>query len=266
MDFKIEKKQSPAKRRYVKSDIDLAYEFAKKIYKEFGSFLKAIVLFGSTARKDSLKNDIDMLVIVDDVSITITPEVIQTYRVIMERMVADTSTKIHVTTMRFSSFWEYVRAGDPVAINMLRDGVALIDTGFFDPLQLLLVQGRIRPTPESIWSYFTRAPGTLFNSKWHLLQATLDLYWAIIDASHAALMKIGEIPPSPSHVADLLDEKLASKRLIDKKHIKTMRNFYKLAKMIIHREVKEVSGQEYDHYYKEAKEYVNAIKKFIEAK
>ena len=50
--------------------------------------------------------------------------------------------------------------------------------------------------------YFGRAPITLRNSKWHLNQATIDLYWAVIDATHAALMKLGEIPPSPEHIPD----------------------------------------------------------------
>jgi len=107
-----------------------------------------------------------------------------------------------------TSFWEYIRNGDPIAINILRDGVALIDTGFFEPLQVLLRRGRIRPTQESIWLYFIRAPNTLHNSKWHILQATLDIYWACVDACHAALMKIGETPPTPEHVADLLEDKL----------------------------------------------------------
>ena len=183
---------------------------------------------------------------------------------IVQRSIVRVSTKLHITTMRFTSFWEYMRNGDPVAINLLRDGVALIDSGFFDPMQMLLKKGRIRPTQESIWTYYSRAPNTLHNSKWHLLQGVLDLYWAVIDSAHAALMKVGEIPPTPEHVADLMEEKLVKRKMLEHKYVVIMRNFYKLMKMVTHRELVEIKGEEFDHYYKTAEEFVNRMRKIIE--
>ncbi len=146
----------------------------------------------------------------------------------------------------------------------MRDGVALIDTGFFDPLQMLLMQGRIRPTAESTWSYFVRAPATLQNSKWHIIQATLDLYWAVIDAAHAALMKVGEVPTSPEHVANLLEDRLVRRKLLEPKYPKMMHDFYRLMKGITHREIKEISGREYDHHFMQAQDFVNRVKGFVE--
>jgi uncharacterized protein (UPF0332 family) len=195
---------------------------------------------------------------------SLTAEVTEAYRVIVQRLIVKNSTKLHVVTLRFTNFWEYVRNGDPVAINILRDGVAIIDSGFFDPLQVLLKKGRIRPTQESIWTYYMRAPNTLYNSKWHINQAVVDLYWAVIDAAHAALMRMGEIPPSPDHVADLLQKKLVARRLLEAKYVATMRNFYRLMKMITHREIKEISGEEYDKYYREAEEFVHRMKRIID--
>jgi uncharacterized protein (UPF0332 family) len=168
--------------------------------------------------------------------------------------------------MKFTNFWEYVRAGDPVAINILRFGTALIDTGFFDPLQALLDQGRIRPSHEAIYTYFVMAPASLKRAKDHLLNATVDLYWAVIDAAHAALMKYGEIPPSPDHVADMMEKTIIKDKKISNKSAETMRMFYKLFKAIINREVKEVTGKEYDKYKKQAEEFVKNIKKYIDKK
>jgi len=264
MEFKIEKKENPNKQAYSKEELDFAYEFAKRIYKEFGAIIKAIVLFGSTARGSNYKGDIDILIIIDDITITLSPEMIEAYRVIAEKTVVSTSNRLHVTTLKFTSFWDYVRVGDPIAVNILRDGVALIDTGFFDPLQMLLKVGKIRPTPESIWSYYSRAPRTLFNSRWHLLQATIDLYWAVIDAAHAALMKLGEIPPSPEHVADLMQKKIVDEHLIDKKYVEIMRGFYKLSKAIAQKEIKEIKGPEFERYYGYAKDFVTQMKKIID--
>lgn len=266
MKFEIKRGSSPNATKYPNEDMIIARTFAKRLFAEFGNFLKAVVLFGSAARRNPVsgKGDVDVLIVVDDLSIRMTREVIEAYRLIVEKTVGKISTRLHITSLTLSSFWEYVRAGDPVAINILRDGVALIDSGMFDPLQALLIQGRIRPTRESVWVYFGRAPRTILNSRWHLLQATLDLYWAVIDSAHASLMHIGEIPPSPEHASELLEKKLVHEHKLEPKYVKTMEKFYKLMKAITHREIKEIKGPEYERYYEEAEEFVNRMQKFIE--
>lgn len=272
MDFTVKKREPTDLRKYPKEDIDVAYDFTRKVHKEFGTFLRCIVLFGSVADRPtqmqtSLKHegDIDILMVVDDVTYYLSPEVVETYRIVVERTIAETSKRLHVTTLKFTSFWEYVRIGDPIGMNMLRNGVALMDTGFFYPLQLLLHQGRIRPSPEAVNAYFSRAPTTLFNSRWHLLQGTLDLYWAVIDAAHAALMMNGVMPPAPKEVADVLEEKLVKKKILDAKHAKTMRTMYTLSKLILHKKIRDIDGKTYEKYYTQAQDFVEAIKKIVEA-
>lgn len=269
MEFKIEPVERFKVKQYPEEDYRIASDFAKKVYKEFGAFIKAIVLFGSAARrKGTEKSDVDVLVVVNDLTLTLSPEVVETYRVIMEKMISGEPTgRVHLTTLRFTNFWEFAMNGDPIVINILRDGIALLDTGFFDPLQALLFQGRIRPSYESIWTYQSRANNTIHNSKWHILQATLDLYWAVIDSAHAALMKIGEIPPSPTHVADMLREKLMlEKKLIGSKEVDTMQMFFELSKKIVKREIKEVSGSQFDDYHKRASHFVQIMKAIVEMK
>jgi predicted nucleotidyltransferase/uncharacterized protein (UPF0332 family) len=267
MKVEIDRKVNPNLELYKKEDMDIAYTFTKDLHKELGKFIKGVVLFGSSARKKRKPgSDLDLMVVIDDLSINFSQELVEAYRIIVQRLIAKNSTRLHVTSLRFSSFWEYIRNGDPIAINILRDGVALIDTGFFEPLQVLLRKGRIRPTEESIWNYYVRAPNTLHNAKWHILQATIDLYWGVIDAAHAALMKHGEIPPSPDHIADLLDTKLVKHKLLEKKYVTRMRNFYKLSKMITHNQITSVKGAEFDRYYKDAEEFVDRMRKFIDWK
>jgi len=267
MQFNIEKRSNPNTKSYSKDDLSLAYDFAKKVHNEFGDMIKALLLFGSTARKTGTKQgDIDVLIVFDDVTINLTQDIVTTYRIIIEKIIAQTSTRLHVTTIKLTTFWEYIRAGDPIGMNILRDGVALLDTGFFDPLRALLVRGRIRPSPESVWTYFSRAPRTIHNSKWHVMQAVIDLYWAVVDSAHAALMKLGEIPPSPEHVADILDEKLLKPKHIEKKYSDIMRKFYNLQKQILYRQIREIPGKDYDGYLKEAQSFVTRMDKFINKK
>ena len=166
MEFNVKRQQNPNVKGYSRDELTIAYEFARKMHKEFGELIKALVLFGSSARHTVNKQgDIDILVVFDDVTIAPTSEIVEAYRIIVEKLVADTSMRLHITTVKLTTFWEYVRAGDPVGMNILRDGVALLDTGFFDPLRALLIRGRIRPSEEAVWTYFARAPRTLRRRK-----------------------------------------------------------------------------------------------------
>jgi len=270
MKFKIPKNIHHNISKYRQAELKIATEFSNDLLKEMKDYIKAIVLFGSTVKEDKPiipgEKDIDVLIIVDDISTRITPEFVEAYRIIVEKTALKHSRRMHITTLKFTNFWEYMRIGDPIGINMLRTGYPLYDVGFFNPLQLLLKNGRIRPSQESIWVYFAKAPATLTNSRWHLLQATLDLYWGVIDAAHAALMVVGEIPPSPAHVADLIEKKLVKPGLIKQKYAKTMEKFYTLSKMIVHRQVQQIKGEEYEEYYKEAEEFIEIMRQLIEKK
>ncbi|OVE74697.1 hypothetical protein BVX95_01325 [archaeon D22] len=259
----IEKKENPNKKNYDTSDLDLAYKFSAKIYKEMGDYIKAIVLFGSTARKNKTKGDIDILIVLDDVQITLTPEMMEAYKIISQKIIVEVSKKLHITTLKYSTFFELTKAGDPIAINILRDGVPLIDSGFFEPFQLLLMQGRIRPTREAVMVYYNKANSSINAAKGRLLSALTDLYWSAIDISHAALMSIGQSPPSPLHVADMIDEHFVKPGHIDKKYSLIMRNFYKLSKMISYRELGEIKGQEFDMYLSQAQEFIKVMEKFV---
>ncbi len=268
MKFDIKKEDRKRKYFFPEKDFEIAKRFAERTYKEFGGLIKAVVIFGSTVKRTSIENrDIDILVVIDDVSIILTKEIIQTYRVIIEKIMWEIEpNKLHVQSMRWTSFWDYIRAGDPVAINILRYGYALVDTGFFDPLQALLDRGRIRPSQESIYTYYTMAPASLQRSKEHLLHATMDLYWACVDSAHAALMAEGEIPPSPDHVADMIDRDLVTKKLTTKKHSDIMRLMFKIFKQIVHRDIANISGLDYEKYRALSDEFVKEMKKIIERK
>ncbi len=264
MDFEITKKGTAQVANYSQEELDIAYAFSKKVWKECGTMLKGVVLFGSMARREMTpQSDIDILIVVDDLAINISKELMQTYKIIVEKIIASVSKRIHVTTLKFSTFYEYVHQGDPIGLNILRDGVALVDTGFFDPLQALLFRGKIRPTYESIWTYFNKAPITLNNSRWHLFRACEDLYWAVTDASHALIMKLGVVPPAPEYLPDLLARHAVTQKIISKDDVKTVKFFFDLYKSITKRKLKDVTGAQYEKYYVQAQKYVQKIEKFL---
>ena len=262
--FSVRKRDNINIPKYHEQDIKIATQFATVTYKELTELMKAIVLFGSAARgTDNKSSDIDILIVIDDVHVVLTEELMEAYKIIIDKKIAQVSKRLHVSTLKLSTFWEYVRAGDPLVINILRDGIPLVDSGFFDPLQALLYTGRIRPTQESIHTYFNKAPITLNNADWHVMQGVLDLYWAVVDAAHAALMSQGVIPPTPSHLSDLIQKELVNEKKLDAKYAKEMKFFYELMKKITHREIKTISGAEYDNLRNRAHDFVRAMGSFV---
>ena len=208
-------------------------------------------------------HDIDVLIIINDLTLILNEEVTQSYRVIVHNLASKHSKRLHITTMTLTNFWGYVRMGDPIVITMLRDGIVLQDIGVFEPVQQLLYQGRIRPSKEAVWVYYSKAPITLKNSQWHLLQSVLDLYWAVIDASHAILMQYGEVPTTPEQVPDLMRRALVKKGILSANYADEMKFFYDLSKKIMYRELSVVSGKEYDQYFERASRYVKGIEAVI---
>ena len=61
MKFDIAKKEHPNLERYYKEDVDTAYRFTNEVYRELGSFIRAVVLFGSTARKTKMRESIGFI-------------------------------------------------------------------------------------------------------------------------------------------------------------------------------------------------------------
>ncbi|MFT7616152.1 MAG: putative nucleotidyltransferase [Candidatus Woesearchaeota archaeon] len=266
MDYNIQKKGKKQLRNYKKDVLDVAYEFAKIAYKEFKPILKGIILFGSASRhKAKPDSDIDILIVLDDVGIDLSKELVESYKIITEQLILKVDKRVHVTTLKFTTFFDNIRIGDPVGLNMLRDGVALVDTGFFDPMQELLISGRIRPTYEAVWSYTNRANETLFNSRWHLHRACEDLYWSVTDSTHAVLMKYGMLPPTPEDMPDMMDKYIVSRGLAKKSHVKTIKFFYDLYKAITKHEIKDIDGAKYEKYYKQAKQHVLDMQKIIKS-
>lgn len=242
-----------------------AYTFADKAFKKFPGIIKAIVLFGSVTKATITKtSDIDVMIVVDDTTLTPTRRFIDWYNTEIITLVQHTDPRLHITTVTLTTFWENVKVGEPVAINILRYGVSLVDTGFFEPIQILLKQGRIRPTEEAIENALMRVPGHIIRAKGRMLAAVVDFYWAMIDSAHAALMKHNVVPPSPEHVERLLNETFVSKGQLKSKYVNFFHELWQTSKAIVHGEVTRLGGADYDGFERMTEEFEKEMRRLIE--
>jgi predicted nucleotidyltransferase len=263
--FSVKRRERGVAREPQRDDFLLARRLAKAVKTELKDFVVAVVLFGSCAKdRVTQMSDIDILIVVDDVRHIVNDQVTEHYRAVVASQAGKISARFHLNTLKLSNFWEYCREGDPVVVNMLRDGVPLEDTGLFAASQLLLDQGRVRPSREAIWTYYTRSGTNVRSAESHVLAACSDLYWAAMDASHAALMAIGATPASPEHVPEALERELVKRGLLAKRLPGVLQELYLLHKAITHREVRTVTGEQFDVHMKDALALIEALRSIVE--
>ncbi len=251
----------------LKTDSDIAMDFATKVYLRFNKLVKSVVLFGSVAKKTAVPgSDIDIIILIDDASIAWDQELITWYREELEKLVRHNpyNKSLHINTIKITTWWEDLLKGDPIVMNIIRDGESLIDFGgFFEPLKYLLVNGRIRATPEAIYSLLQRAPQHIARSKVSELNAIEGLYWGMIDAAQAALIAIKVQPSSPENIPFELKKNFVDDGKLKMKYAVWVRDLLMLHKKILHKEVTDLKGIEIDDWHKRTDEFLEVMAKLV---
>jgi len=153
---------------------------------------------------------------------------------------------------------------ETVVLNIIRDGETLIDFGgFFDPLKYLLVTGKIKSTPESVYNLLERAPMHLLRSKASEIGAIEGLFWSMVDCSQAALIAVGVQPPSPEHISAELKTKFVDSGKLKIKYVVWYRDLFILHKRITHREISDLKGVEIDEWQSRAKEFLDVMARLV---
>ena len=97
---KINLKKVPSSQ--LKNEQDIAMDFSIKVYQKFNKIIKSIVLFGSSVKKDkSSASDIDIIIIIDDVSINWDQKLITWYREELDKILRGSPYKkeMHINTV-----------------------------------------------------------------------------------------------------------------------------------------------------------------------
>jgi len=252
----------------LKSERDIAMDFAQKAYKKFNKMIKSIILFGSQVKQQKTSgSDIDIIIVIDDATIRFDDKLIVWYREELGNIIKANPYKqdLHINTVKLTTWWDDLSKGDPTIINILRYGETLIDFGgFFNPLKILLQEGRIKPTPESIYSALNRVPTHIRRSRLAEISAIEGCYWAFVDSAQSMLMALRVLPPSPEHIAILLKENLVDRKLLKMKYVIWFRDLHDLHKKIMHDEIKDISGGIIDGWQEKSEEFFKVTLKLID--
>jgi predicted nucleotidyltransferase/uncharacterized protein (UPF0332 family) len=251
----------------LKNERDIAMDFAQNLYKKFDKLIKSVILFGSSAKHTNvIGSDIDIIIILDDVSIKFDNKLILWYREELGKIIQTNAYKkdLHINTIKLTTWWYDLSRGDPTILNVIRYGDALIDFGgFFSPIKILLEEGKIKPTPEAIYSSLNRVPNHIRRSKLAEISAIEGCYWSYVDSAQSLLMSINVSPPSPEHITILLKEKFVEKGLLKMKYVSQFRDLYDLHRRIMHGEIKDLSGKQIDMWQDNSEDFFKVVMKLI---
>ncbi|HIP66550.1 MAG TPA: nucleotidyltransferase domain-containing protein [Candidatus Nanopusillus sp.] len=240
-------------------------DFSKKLVEKFDGLIRVVALFGSHAKKTHTnKSDVDVLIIVDDIY-NIWDDVVKAYyyKTLAEILNKDKFKKIHANTISLSVFWEMVKVGDPLAINILRYGIPVLDSfGMFAALKKMLMQGKIRPSEEAIIVIKSRIPSHINMYYYHLVKSLEMVYWIFVDSAHYMLMSLGHNPPSPDEIPLYLESLVQSKVLKDV-YLKWYKAIYELVHKLAHREISEISGNVVEEWFQRAIDFKKAMEEIV---
>ena len=262
---KINKKNLPA--LSLKTESEIAMDFATRVYQKFNKIVKSIILFGSAIKQTTTRgSDIDIIIIIDDASINWDQELIAWYREELEKLLRSHPYKreLNINTIKLSTWWDDLIKGDPVLINVIRYGESIIDFGgFFEPLKYLLINGKIKSTPEAVYNCLKRAPLHFSRSKISELNSIEGLYWAMVDSAHAALIAAGIVPPSPEHIPIELKETFTDKGKLKMKYVTDYRDLHVLHKKITHGEITDLKGVEIDEWQAKTNDFMKTMAQLV---
>jgi uncharacterized protein (UPF0332 family) len=244
-----------ADQRYKDAD-----SFAKKVLKKHEGMISSTLIKKPSAAGES----IELLFIIDDLNNVVFDQQVAEIKMSTAEEAYSKTLPMKCEVMLASAFWEGFMARDLETIQIVRESLVMQDNGFFLPIQDLLATGKIRPSKESVQVYFVKAERSMKTANQHIGKAMIDLYWAVTDAAHAAVMVAGITPPSPAHLAEIVRKELVLRNLVHKRCGDIVEQMYDAAKRIMHRERFEISGKEFDEYLADADFFIKEINEFVE--
>ncbi len=245
-----------------------AEEFKKRILETFKDYIKAIVIWGSITRGDFTgKSDIDIYIIFDDTKMSL-----KKFNQLRDKLDKDIfkiassiDPRLHPQPiLALTEFWDGIRHTNPLFYNIVREGYAIYDTGFFIPMRKLLEWGKFPATTEAAHLRMENVPARIRRAKnVKLYMIAEDLYYAMIDAAQAVLMYLGIGPPAPKVIVKEVRKHLVDAGLLEEEYAKMLEDVINFRKKVEHKEIKKISGKEVDEWIKKAEKYVKRFEKLL---
>ena len=252
----------------IETRLKSAQELKKKLLSMFKDYIKSIIVWGSITRGDYTgKSDIDVYIIFDDTRFPL--KKFDEIRNKIDRDVYKAANSIDPRlhpqpVIALTEFMRGLRTTNPLFFNIIREGYAIYDTGYFIPMRKMLEMGEFPATVEAAHLRMQTVPKRIRRVKnVKLYMVAEDLYLAMIDAAQAVLMYIGVGPPVPKVIVKEIRKHLVDAKLLEEEYAKTLEDVIDFRKRVEHKETKGITGEKVDDWIKRAEKYINRFEKLL---
>ena len=247
--------------------MEAAQEFSDKLNEKLGDKVKCVAVWGSVAKGEhGRESDIDTLVILDDTKLQ--KDVPDDAKKKIQKKVTDlakeTDDRITIQYFPFlTEFWDSLRKGEPLAIEAVRNGEPVYDTGLFMPAKRLLQRGKISGTQESVRKRlkvgaagYKKAEKNVKSSVPHKLEQ------AMASAGQAPIMLAGKNPPAKENVPEVLEEMFVEEGMLEQEYADMAQDIYDFGdKGEKHPE--DVTGEEVDEHLEKTDDFIRRMHKLV---
>lgn len=242
-------------------------KFSEQLNEKLGDKVKVVAVWGSVPQGEhGVDSDIDTLVVLDDTKLK--KDVPKDAKKKIRRKVTSLADEVdeRITIQYFpflTEFWDSLRKGEPLAIEAVRNGEAVYDTGIFMPAKRLLERGKISGTQESVKKRLKLAATGYKKAEKNLKASTPHkLEQVVANAGQAPIMLVGKTPPGKEKVPDVLEEMFVEKGMLEEEEIEKAREIVEFAD-VGEKNPEEVTGKEVDEHLQKADEFVRRMHKLV---
>lgn len=247
--------------------MESAEEFSDKLLDKLGDKVKVVAVWGSVAKGEhGHDSDIDTLVVLDDTKLQkdVPDDAKKKIRKKVTDLAKETDDRITIQYFPFlTEFWDSLRKGEPLAIEAVRNGEPVYDTGIFMPAKRLLERGKISGTQESVKKRlklgaagYKKAEKTMKSSLPHKLEQ------AMANAGQAPIMLSGANPPPKEKVPEKLEEMFVEKDMLEQEFADKAQEIYDFGDKG-EKNPEEVTGEELDEMMEKTDDFVRRMHKLV---
>jgi len=252
----------------LKTRLKSVEDFKNKVLHMFKDYIKSIIVWGSITRGDYTgKSDVDIYIIFDDTRFSLKKfdEIRNKINDDIYKIANSIDPRLHPQPIiAITEFIKGIRYTHPLFFNIVREGYAVYDTGFFIPMRKLLEWGEFPITSEAAYIRMDSVPKRIQrvkNVKLYIIAE--DLYYAMLDAAQAVIMFIGFAPPVPKLASKEVRKHLVETGLLEEEYAQMLEDVVDFRKKVEHKEIKDISGEEVDKWIEKTSKYIERFEKLL---
>ena len=246
--------------------MEAAQEFSDKLVDKLGDKVKVVAVWGSVAKGEhGHDSDIDTLVVLDDTKLEkdVPDDAKQKIRKKVTSLAKETDDRITIQYFPFlTDFWDSLRKGEPLAIEAVRNGEPVYDTGIFMPAKRLLQRGRISGTQESVRKRlrtgaagYKKAEQTVKSSIPHKLEQ------AMASAGQAPIMLAGKNPPAKENVPNVLEDMFVDD-MLEQEYVEMAQDIYDFGDLG-EKNPEDVTGEVVDEHLEKTDKFIRRMHELV---